>query len=1171
MTSRSRFFVATVCVLSFALPYAANSLLRPEPQETAVPAPLDRPLERDLAAQEKHSYSVDLLANEYLHVKAVQRGIDIMVVIFGPDGHQLLAMDSPNGLTGNELASFVASSAGTYLIQIQSIEKGVAAGKYELTVEKLINPSEAQLKGISAQRLFLAAQDFRSRITNEARQLSKTESLALAKQKYAEAVQIWRELKDDDAEGIALLGLEKTNRALTESEAAISNLNYLLNLRQRIGDRAGEGLALMELGTFYSDSRKPAIAFDYFTKARDLYLAINYPGMVASAWNYMGLVHMQLGETDAALTSFTEASMLWLKLNNRASLALALANIAAAHDVQGKKLEAIEETKQALAIFKELNDSRRIGNSLNNLGKISDDLGNWAEALDYYQQSLQLLKDSRDAKYATVLDNMSLLYSVLGDSQKAIDNLQQALSIQHEIKDPRGEAQTLTYLGDVSLRIGDAAEARRYFESALPLRQAASDPKGEAISLTYLGMALIALGQPDQALQRFQDALVLWDKVSDPQGRAFTLDKLGLAQIARKDSSSAVQTFNAALSLNRAVSDSISQAANLLHLAQAERARGNLSEALAAVLPSLQLIESTRLRGSDQQLRTTFLAAKQDYYETAIDILMRLDQQHPAAGYTEKALVMSERRRARSLLDTLAESHIDIRQGVDPQLLEKERDIQQRLDGAAAKRTALLVAKQTDKNKNLADEISNLTADYQSVQAELRAHSPRYAALKQPATLEAAQIQNLLDPDTLLIEFSLGDERSFVWVISSQSVKASELPGRPIIEPLALKVAASLTKRNRNGNVEAEKTAAENSVAALSKILLDPIAPMLGKRRLAIVADGALQLIPFAALLEPVSTDYPPVVVKDTRAVVPPAGALARSRRPRLLIDGHEVLNLASASVLASQRLEIEKRSAAPLAVAVFADPVFDNVDSRVARSSININKRQTGSNHTQNSDLPSVPSAPIAQVQTGSVQRALRDLGINEISPLYFSRAEAESIIKVAPRGQSLLAIDFKANRAMAMSPELSRYRMIHFATHGLLDVEHPELSGILLSMVDESGHAQDGYLRLHDIYNLNLPADLVVLSACETAVGKEIKGEGLIALTRGFMYAGAARVVASLWKVDDAATAELMKDFYRLMFVEHLKPVAALRAAQLKISQQPRWQSPYFWAGFVIQGDWK
>jgi CHAT domain-containing protein len=197
--------------------------------------------------------------------------------------------------------------------------------------------------------------------------------------------------------------------------------------------------------------------------------------------------------------------------------------------------------------------------------------------------------------------------------------------------------------------------------------------------------------------------------------------------------------------------------------------------------------------------------------------------------------------------------------------------------------------------------------------------------------------------------------------------------------------------------------------------------------------------------------------------------------------------------------------------------------------------------------------------------------MGIGSISSLPESREEADAIMKVVPKGEGMAALGFDASRATVMSPSLSQYRIIHFATHGFADLSHPELSGIVLSLIDAKGQPQDGYLRLHDIYNLNLPADLVVLSACQTGVGKQIRGEGLIALTRGFTYAGAARVVASLWKVDDEATKILMEEFYKQMFRNGLKPAAALQQAQLKLSHQSQWHSPFYWAGFVLQGEWK
>ncbi|HQR36473.1 MAG TPA: CHAT domain-containing protein, partial [Blastocatellia bacterium] len=189
----------------------------------------------------------------------------------------------------------------------------------------------------------------------------------------------------------------------------------------------------------------------------------------------------------------------------------------------------------------------------------------------------------------------------------------------------------------------------------------------------------------------------------------------------------------------------------------------------------------------------------------------------------------------------------------------------------------------------------------------------------------------------------------------------------------------------------------------------------------------------------------------------------------------------------------------------------------------------------------------------------------------LPFSREEADTILSFAPNGKGFKALSFAANRTTATSSELAQYRIVHFATHGLLNSEHPELSGLVFSLVDESGKSQDGFLRLHEIYNLRLSADLVVLSACQTALGKQIKGEGVVGLTRGFMHAGTPRVVASLWQVNDLATAELMKLFYRGMLKDGQRPAAALRAAQLELMKQKRWASPYFWAAFTLQGEWQ
>ncbi len=243
----------------------------------------------------------------------------------------------------------------------------------------------------------------------------------------------------------------------------------------------------------------------------------------------------------------------------------------------------------------------------------------------------------------------------------------------------------------------------------------------------------------------------------------------------------------------------------------------------------------------------------------------------------------------------------------------------------------------------------------------------------------------------------------------------------------------------------------------------------------------------------------------------------------------------------------------------MLADPVFDRNDPRV--NPVVSEKTSDGTERSPRS----------ADVSVANLERSARDVGLLSFDRLRSTRREAEDIIALTRVGTGLKALDFEANRATVMSERLTQYRVVHFATHGLLNNQHPELSGLVLSLVDERGQPQDGFLRAHEVYNLKLGADLVVLSGCQTALGKEAKGEGLLGLTRGFMYAGSPRVVASLWQVPDRATAELMRRFYRGMLVEGLPPSAALRMAQLALMKDKRWNAPYYWAAFVLQGEWR
>jgi CHAT domain-containing protein len=427
---------------------------------------------------------------------------------------------------------------------------------------------------------------------------------------------------------------------------------------------------------------------------------------------------------------------------------------------------------------------------------------------------------------------------------------------------------------------------------------------------------------------------------------------------------------------------------------------------------------------------------------------------------------------------------------------------------------------------------------------QMRAASPAYAALTQARVINAPELKAKLDEDTVLLEFALGRERSYGWAISRDRITAFRLPARDEIKRAAERLYQLVTAPRRGPARESPaavrarlKREQAHFVAAashFSNLMLGPVANELKGKRLVIVPGGELQHLPFTALPVPFCKDLPRC--SEQSAGKAPAAAYIP------LIAEHEVVILHSASVLASLRLDT-RRQRPSKGIAVFADPVFSSDDERF------------GSRATR--------SASIEKPGTGVQTRIPR---------LFSTRAESDVILRNARAGQSLRVLDFEATRALATSGALADYLVIHFATHAFINNDHPELSAIALTALDKQRRPLEGFLRAHEIFNLKLNADLVVLSACKSGLGKEVRGEGLVGLTRAFMYAGAPRVIVSLWSLDDRATAELMARFYKhLLGPDKLTPSAALRAAQVEMWKDSRWSSPYYWAGFIQQGEWR
>lgn len=822
---------------------------------------------------------------------------------------------------------------------------------------------------------------------------------------------------------------------------------------------------------------------------------------------------------------------------------------------QGRR-DAIAKYEEAVSLWRDAGDHNAEASALVTIGRIHNYLAQYQKAMDVLTQALVVARaNGYKQGELDAQGNMAALYQELGDTQKALETNQQILPLMRDLGDRDDEASVLINIGLIYENdLHETKTALENYKQALQILQEIGDRLRESVALNNIGSAYERDKDFQTALDYFERALALRREMKYQQGEAATLYNMGEAYQDMGECQKALDYFTQSNAIIHAVGYRRGEALTLFSSGQCLDSLGKPLDALKKMEDCLQIIESMRSDLVGEEDRATFFASSEGYYEFYIDLLMRLQQQDSSHGYEARALQYSERAHARVLLDQLHEVRVNLRQDVDPTLLKQEHQVQQQINNATLARWELEKREHTAEQLAASQkEIDDLLARYQELEGVIRASSPRYAALTRPQVLGVDEIQKqVLDPDTLLLEYMLGKDRGYLWLISSDSSTSFILPPRAQIEKTAQRYYELLTARAQHVKFETpeEKRArVEQADAELSKVavelsrqLLGPAAAQLGTKRLLVVGDGILHLVPFAALPDPTDTTRP-------------------------LIVRHEIANAPSASALAELRREQQGRKVASKAIAVLADPVFEKEDERVkalmsGRGSAELRKPENVKARSSPDD------------SSDELTRAVKETGVSSegsiIPRLPFTRQEANAIAALIPPPEREEALDFDASRTTATSDSLSQYRFIHFATHGLLNNDHPELSGLVLSLVDKQGQEQDGFLRTSEIFRLKLPVELVVLSGCRTGLGKQTKGEGMMGLTQGFMYAGAARVIVSLWDVNDLATAELMARFYKSMLgKEHLSPAGALRAAQISIWQDKRWQSPYYWSAFVLQGE--
>ncbi|HEY0556251.1 MAG TPA: CHAT domain-containing tetratricopeptide repeat protein, partial [Thermoanaerobaculia bacterium] len=843
--------------------------------------------------------------------------------------------------------------------------------------------------------------------------------------------------QDHRLEARALYAGAVLSRLVDDTKEALRTAQAVLPLWRGLGDRLWEAATLNEIGLDHWQLGATAEARAAFEKAVDIQREIGDRYGEGAALSNRCVTDLGQGELKAGLACYERALPVLAEVRADSLAGFALNNIGRVYDILGEPDQALDRYHQARERMRATGDRAGEARTLNYIGLLHQELGDSQEALADFGAALEVFRALDNRRWqAFVLHNTGLVYQGLGEWPRAASAYEEALRLRREVGDRGEEAATLTNLGQVYLALDRAREALECQRKALELRRASGDRLGEGVALTQAGRAALVLGDIPGARSAFDRAAGILRAAGSQADEAEALRGRGEADLESGEPAQGLPSLEEALRLARATGHRPSEAQADLAVARAERRLGRLADARTHAGAALEILETLRTRIGSPDLRASFSALRHQTYELDLDLLMESHRAAPAAGWDRTALETAERARARTLVELLNEAGVDIHQGVDPALVERRTSLLRRLS-AKTERALREHPKGKDERAALEEDRFAVLRDLDAVEAEIRERSPGFAALTQPQPLAAAEIQALLDPDTLLLTYALGEERSYLWAVTRERIDSFELPARSRIEELARRVNTELSRFDVG---DRQREAAD--LAALGRLLLGPIADRLdrlGRRRLVIVPDGALEYIPFGALLL----------------------AEGNEAAPLPLIERHEIVDLPSASALAVQRRALARRPPATRRLALFADPVFDRRDPRVA----------------------SRPSAGLAASDPPAFER------------LPASRREAEAIAALRPAGAAgdiLLALDFDAALPRVLGDRLSAFRILHFATHGVIDAERPALSGLALSMVDAAGRPQEGFLHLHDIYNLKLNADLVVLSGCRTALGKEVRGEG-------------------------------------------------------------------------------
>ena len=978
-----------------------------------------------------------------------------------------------------------------------------------------------------------------------------------------------RQLHEQQAISNDLSNLGMIYDNLGEYAQALNYYQQALTIRKELGDRYGMATSLANLGTAYQKISNYSEAANYYQQALKIQQELADQSGVGKTLTNLGAIADSLGQYPQALEYYQQALRIHTKLGDQASLASNLANIGVIYDNLGQYQSARTYYQQALDIQKTIGDQQGVGQTLSNLGIVYQNLGDFSQALTHYQAALSIQRDLGDqAGEANTLTNVGVVYNSQGQYTQALVNYLDALAIQQTLGDKRRIGNNLSNLGVLYYNLGQLEPALGYLLQALTIRGEIGDKVGESTDLSHLGVVYDSLGLSAKALTTYQQALTSKQALKDKRGEEIVLSQLGALHANTGNYPAALEDFQRALQLDRQLGDRQGEGNDLANIGLIYQQMGQLQQAYTALQTSVKqleelgtdkrwyaqrglariqvqleqneaalaqyeqainTIEELRADLQDKADKLAFISDKLYVYDEFIDLLQGLHQEYPNQGYDRKALEIFERKQGRVFLEEIGKSGATRFGGLPAAITQQEHSLNEQYHtlrtNLVAARNKPVSQQQPTQIKTLTQQLATITAKQTELKNHLQQHYPDYYALKypQPASVTALQ-QEVLRADERLLIYDVMARQTILWVVGPQQLAIFNLP-------LGEAKLGELVGYIREVIINRLPEFIEESQPLYELLLPQAIRPLLAQAHtLYVVPTGPLYMLPFESL-----------VTHTTETNI-----------PHYLIEKYSVYYLSSASLLKILREVQSRRQVQPQKqLLAFADPAYspcqENIDSRTVAHTRTVSQIRTKAYRDVLGAI-CFPTLP----ETATEANAIADLFNTTDSNLYLGKA-------------ANLKTLFQLNQ----SQQLSDYRYLLFATHGLLPYE---VDGLAQAALVLSYPEVEGYLTTAKAFGLQLNADFINLSACNTGGGEKIEGEGVMGLTRAFMYAGTSAIGVTLWSVESSSAENMSVGIFENL-TQGQTTAQALQQIKLKMisgkAKQPYYRHPFYWAPFVVYGD--